>query len=71
MMMVKRQNIINGETDIFNADGARLGRFLLADAWNAAIVDDEQVRHGVTPIVQLDTTQPGLRDVLVITFRDR
>jgi hypothetical protein len=71
MMMVKRQNIINGETDIFNADGARLGRFLLADAWDAAIVDDEQVRHGVTPIVQLDTTQPGLRDVLVITFRDR
>lgn len=71
MLMVRRQNIINGEADIFSPEGTRLGRFLLADAWDAAIVDDERVRHGVTPIVQLDTAQPGLRDVLVITFRAR
>lgn len=69
MLMVARQNIVNGETDIYTPEGARIDRFLLADAWDAAIVDDERVRHGVTPIVQLDLTRPGLRDVLVITFR--
>lgn len=36
--------------------------------FDAAIVNDERVMHGVTPIVQLDETQAAYRDVLVVTF---
>ena len=69
MLMVRRQNIVNGETGIYSRDGIRLDHFTLADEWDAAIVDDQMVQHGVTPIIQLDTNVPGIRDVLVITFR--
>lgn len=69
MLMVRRSNIVNGATEIHSATGGRLDSFVLNQAWDAAIVDDERVRHGVTPIIQLDTTHPGTRDVLVITFR--
>lgn len=69
MLMVHRQNVIGGETEIYNLDGIRLDRFTLTEQWDAAIVNDRLVRHGVTPIFQIDARQPGIRDVLVVTFR--
>lgn len=36
-----------------------------------AIVNDERVMHGVTPIIQLDPNLPAYRDVLVVTFSKR
>ena len=69
MVMVQRTNLVNVATTIFGTDKTRLDEFTLQQPLDMAIVNDERVFHGVTPIVQLDADKPALRDVLVITFR--
>ncbi|MBA1193874.1 2OG-Fe dioxygenase family protein [Pseudomonas entomophila] len=71
MMMVNRVNVINGETRLYDHNGRLLRQHLLASEMEAAIVNDEHVMHGVTPILQLDPEQPAFRDVLVVTFKKR
>ncbi|MBM3603095.1 MAG: hypothetical protein FJX22_04895 [Alphaproteobacteria bacterium] len=46
-----------------------LGSFTLTQPFDAALVEDRRVMHGVTPVTPLDPTQPAYRDVLVVTFR--
>jgi len=41
----------------------------LTNPFDAALVDDARVAHGVTPVSPLDPSRPGHRDVLVVTFR--
>jgi len=69
MLMVQRKNLVNGATTIYNSDKVRLDELTLQQPLEMAIVNDERVFHGVTPIVQLDIDKPAVRDVLVITFR--
>ncbi|MBA1204455.1 2OG-Fe dioxygenase family protein [Pseudomonas capeferrum] len=71
MMMVNRVNVVNGETSIYDRNKRPLSQYTLSEAMEAAIVNDEQTLHGVTPIIQLDPLQPAYRDVLVITFSKR
>ncbi len=71
MMMVNRTNVVDGETSIYDRNRRPLSQYTLAEEMEAAIVNDEEVMHGVTPIIQLDLQQPAFRDVLVITFRKR
>jgi hypothetical protein len=47
-----------------------LGSFTLTQPFDAALVDDARVFHGVTAVMPVDATQPAHRDVLVATFRD-
>jgi hypothetical protein len=77
VLLVNRDNIVSGRTTVYDladpATGLRAGRplgsFTLTDPFDAAIVDDNRVAHGVTPVAPLDPARPGHRDVLVITFR--
>ena len=71
MVLVKRHNIEGGQTSILDRDGRTLAEFTLADPFDAALVNDERVAHGVTPILPVDHEDRGLRDVLVITFRHK
>ncbi|MFC4077349.1 2OG-Fe dioxygenase family protein [Salinithrix halophila] len=71
MMMVNRENITNGNTTIYDNEKQHLDEFTLTDSFDAAIVNDDHVMHGVTPIVPLDPDQPAFRDVLVVTFRKK
>lgn len=68
MMLVQRRNIQGGETRIRDQAGETLARFTLAEPFDAAIVDDARVLHGVTPVTPLDPSHPAWRDVLVVTF---
>ena len=70
VLLVGRRNIQSGVTSIQGTDGRNLGSFTLAEACDAAWVDDHRVMHGVTPVEPIDPAQPGFRDVLVVTFRD-
>jgi hypothetical protein len=56
-------------TEIFAPDGTPLGHFTLTEPFDAVLVDDNRVHHGVTAVSPIDTTQPAWRDVLVVTFR--
>jgi hypothetical protein len=69
VMLVDRQNVDSGVTDIFAPDGTSLGSFTLTAPGDAVFLDDHRVLHGVTPIQPHDPSQPALRDVLVVTYR--
>ena len=69
VLLVDRRNIASGMTTIHALDGPSLGHFTLTDPFDAALVDDTRVAHGVTPVEPLDPSQPAYRDVLVVTFR--
>lgn len=70
VLLVNRQNIASGVTTIHGDGGAMLGQFTLTSPFDAAIVDDRRVAHGVTPVQPIDPSQPAYRDVLVVTFKD-
>jgi hypothetical protein len=69
VLMVDRQNIASGTTTIHSVDGRLLGSFTLTAPFDAALVDDARVYHGVTAVTALDEAAPAHRDVLVVTFR--
>jgi hypothetical protein len=69
VLMVRRHNLTEGVTTVLDLAGRQLGSFTLTDPLDAAVVDDNRVMHGVTPVVPADTAQPAFRDVLVVTFR--
>jgi len=69
VLLIARHNIASGTTTIHAHDGTLLGSFTLTQPFDAALVDDERVFHGVTPVQPLDGSAPAHRDVLVITFK--
>ncbi len=68
VMLVCRQNVRDGVTEIGAPDGTGLGSFLLEDPGDAVLLDDRRILHGVTEIHAVDPTCRAYRDVLVITF---
>ncbi len=69
VLLVGRRNIREGMTGVTDLAGRPLGSFMLTQPMDAALVDDNRVMHGVTPVAPIDTALPGYRDVLVVTFR--
>jgi hypothetical protein len=69
VLLVNRRNIQSGTTTVHDLDKRTLGSFTLTEPFDAALVDDARVYHGVTPVEPVDLTQPAYRDVLVVTFR--
>jgi hypothetical protein len=70
VLLIDRRNIASGVTTIHGADGEMLGQFTLTAPFDAAIVDDQRVAHGVTPVEPIDPALPAYRDVLVVTFKN-
>ena len=69
VMLVARENIAAGVTNIFDPHGESLGAFTLTRPMDAVFIDDARVFHGVTAVEPADPTRPAHRDVLVATFR--
>jgi hypothetical protein len=69
VLLVCRRNINSGTTMIGASDGGFFSSFTLTEPFDAALVDDHRVYHGVTPVEPIDPSQPAYRDVLVVTFR--
>jgi hypothetical protein len=69
VLLIQRENIVSGTTTIADLGKRPLGSFTLAAPFDAALVDDSRVYHGVTPVEPLDPALPAHRDVLVVTFR--
>jgi hypothetical protein len=68
VLMICRTNISSGTTSIHDGDGRRLGSFTLTEPLDAALVDDQRVFHGVTPVRAIDESLFSFRDVLVVTL---
>jgi hypothetical protein len=69
VLLVGRTNIREGVTTTHDLSGRLLGSFTLTEPFDAALVDDHRVMHGVTPVEPIDPSRPAFRDVLVVTFR--
>jgi hypothetical protein len=69
VLLIARHNIASGTTTILAPDQHVLGSFTLTAPFDAALVDDARVFHGVTPVEAVDPDQPAYRDVLVVTFK--
>ncbi|TDU28977.1 hypothetical protein DFR24_3359 [Panacagrimonas perspica] len=69
VLMIRRQNIASGTTTLHTVDGCDLGSFALEQPFDAVLLDDARVLHGVTPVRPIDPAQPAYRDVVVVTFR--
>jgi hypothetical protein len=69
VLLIRRHNIRRGTTSIHDLARRRLGSFTLTDPFDAALVHDARVYHGVTPVEPKDPTLPAFRDVLVVTFK--
>jgi hypothetical protein len=69
VMLVRRENIVRGTTQIHDVETGSDESFTLATPGDLVVLDDRRVLHGVTPIVPLDPTKPAFRDVLVVTYR--
>src|SRR5262249_29380296 len=71
LLLIHHHNNASGTTTIHDLDRRQLGSFTLTRPFDAALVDDARVYHGVTPVEPLDPTSPAYHDVLVVTFRKR
>jgi hypothetical protein len=69
VLMVRRHNIDRGTTLIGSPDGSFTSAFTLVEPFDAALLDDHRVYHGVTPVRAHDPDAPAWRDVLVVTFK--
>ncbi|MBE1159835.1 2OG-Fe dioxygenase family protein [Dyella acidiphila] len=71
VLLVDRHNIASGTTTIHTPDGKPLGDFTLTHPFDAALIHDPRVFHGVTAVTPLVAGEAAHRDVLVVTFRAR
>jgi hypothetical protein len=69
VLLVARTNIASGTTTVYDLSGRALGSFTVTNPFDAALLDDARVAHGVTPVTPLDAAVAAYRDVLVVTFR--
>ena len=69
VLLIRRENVRSGVTTIHTPEGQELGQFTLTESFDATLIDDHRVHHGVTPVEPVDLSQPAWRDVLVVTFR--
>ena len=69
VLLIRRQNIKSGTTTIHDLERRMLGSFTLTRPFDAALVHDARVYHGVTPVEPVELDEPAFRDVLVVTFR--
>lgn len=67
--LVARVGVRGGETRVFESDGPRGSRFLLAEPWTTVLLDDARVIHESTPIQPILASAVGHRDTLVVTLR--
>ncbi|UKY54815.1 2OG-Fe dioxygenase family protein [Streptomyces inhibens] len=68
MVLVRRENVSGGTTILYDLDDQRQAEVALGHPLDLVLVNDERVRHEVTPLIQANSRLPGLRDVLVVTF---
>lgn len=67
-MLVKRANVVGGESSATDAQRALLTSVTLVDPMQLLILNDPRTLHAVTPLRPVDPRADAYRDVLVIAF---
>jgi hypothetical protein len=66
--LVRRHNVVGGESTIYDLDRKPLQRFTMREALDSLILEDPRIMHGVTPVHCADGRTLGTRDVLGVDF---
>jgi hypothetical protein len=66
--LVRRQNIVGGETTIYDLDRKPIQRCTLREPLDSMILEDPRIMHGVTPVNPADGRTVGTRDLLGVDF---
>jgi hypothetical protein len=67
--LVRKNNIVGGETSVYTPDEHLLGRVVLADFLDSFFGDDHRVRHGVSDVELADPHgDAGIRDMLLLGY---
>lgn len=69
VLVVGREDIIGGETRVFDVAGPDGQRFTLDAPWSLLFMEDARVIHESTPIRPRQGAASGHRDTLVVTYR--
>lgn len=69
MALIKRKNVVNGTTCVLDSDQNEVAQFTLTEAFEAVMVNDLRVAHGVSAILPASPNLEGYRDMLVVTFK--
>lgn len=69
MILVSRSNVIDGETRVIDIEDREVAKFTLVEPFEAVMVNDTRVAHGVTPILPAKAGEDGHRDMLIVTFK--
>lgn len=67
-LLVKRNNIIGGETTITDTSGSVLLTMTLTNPMDIIVADDAMTMHGVTVVEKDSREREAYRDVLVIAY---
>lgn len=67
-MMVRRNNVVGGETCVTDADGNPLCALTLQEPLDILLADDAQTMHSVSAITAAEPVLSAWRDVLVVAF---
>ena len=70
VILVDRREVRGGETRVFEAQGTAGVRFTMTESWTMLLLDDARVIHETTPIQPEGEGLGGVRDTLVLTYRE-
>jgi hypothetical protein len=71
VILIDRREVRGGETRVFEAQGIAGVRFTMTAPWTMLLLDDARVIHETTPIQPDGEGAAGVRDTLVLTYRER
>jgi hypothetical protein len=66
--LVRRQNVVGGETTIYDRNREPIQSFTMLEAFDSLILADHRIMHGVTPVHSADGRRTGTRDLLGLDF---
>ncbi len=71
MMLIDRVNVVGGETTMYDKDKKELGKLTMLRPMDCVLANDEQVMHGVTPLLSGGRGEKAYRDMLIAMFTKR
>jgi hypothetical protein len=66
--LVRRQNIVGGETTIYDLERKPIERYTMREPLDSLILEDPRIMHGVTPVLPANGQGLGIRDLLGVDF---
>lgn len=67
-LLISRAGVAGGTSQVHTAAGDAVGEMLMAEPGDFMLLDDEAMRHAVTPLVPVARGVPGHRDVLIAMY---